>query len=403
MSPGEPAPGEADGKRRRRAGPVTRLRKRLLPRLATTTAWAGLLILGVWAISRWQTDQQWWSQYLWWIPTLYYAVVAGVLLGLSKALEMVSLRLGGTAARPLLTLALVGVLGFVGWTWRPWLLVAGRGPGEVRVSYWNLAWNVPPPDTLDALDADVMIVMNPKAGRPSMDFRDAVVERAVLGAPPEPSVPDETLVAPAVIDTHTTPLLSGFVASRYPIVRTGSARLEQRTSWRGSTLSAHQNGVAFVEFDRSADGEPPMIVWVVDLPSSLYAPRAEVAGDAVELIESWAGPERHAMPTGTWLPQQPGEPGFPAPDLIIGDFNATRGSASVAWIAALLGEGWSESHGAAGVGPGTTFRTDGRALWVRLAIDQALASAGWRFTRSRAVELHASPHKALVVELSRRR
>jgi len=343
-------------------------RRRLLPGVARVLAWSGVLLLVAFALGRVLTDRYHWSQYVWWLPAEWVLVGVWALLIVSSLLALGSTRLGGAFVRPFL---LAGVLVATGWVlFAEWhaerYVVPVRARGQaVRIAHWNLSANDPEGDPsafIASHDPDVMVVMNTR-----YDEHRAAIEgglRALAGGD-EPGGGTRFLRRGRLM-----------AASKLPIVGFGVAPLEKLdvpTDWP----SAHDAGqVTFLELDASAEFPSlgrPMVVWVVDLPSDPRLWRMDLTRAARRAVDGWNGAAWRINGAGVLAPTSV-EGGFPAPDVVVGDFNTPRGSAS---LRELVG-GMTGAHEAAGRGRDASFRVRFRAFSPGLQIDLAFVGEEWR-------------------------
>lgn len=292
-----------------------RVRRRFLARTRTTlaillaTTW--LLLAGGWLIGRVATDTILLTQYLFWLPTPIVAGVGVVLCLLAWAWRPPGriARLGvrtGTVAVALMVVFLLVVetrLGRGGGA-------IGQSPppaGSVRVLSWNVGGD-PLADPLPEVASwhpDLAILANL-----SWKYRP---ERpaALAGSPLE-----------AAAWHHLGRFL---ILTPHPITRTGIIDLGLEASRRGDGLIDPGQAV-FIEV--TIDGSA-RVVWIIDLPSDPSRHRGVMTRSARARIDA-------------------ADPAFPAPDLIVGDFNTPRGSGSLRRIVGeadsafeRAGSGWS--------------------------------------------------------------
>jgi hypothetical protein len=140
-----------------------------------------------------------------------------------------------------------------------------------------------------------------------------------------------------------------FIASRFPIRRWGQTSLRippgpnpapHPITGRPSLDDPGQ--AMFVELDASARLGRSIVVWIIDMPSDLMLPRWKIAGQARSAIDSFPGPV-FEWDGAQWSAPNPHTAGFPAPDLIVGDFNIPRGSASLRRIVGNATNAFDES------------------------------------------------------------
>lgn len=347
-------------------GPIKWIRRRVLPAAGKLAAWVGVLVLVVFGVGRVLTDQHHWSQYLWWVPASWTLAAAWGLLALSTILSLGSTRLGGAFVRPFL---LVGALAATGWVaFGEWhlerLAFPVRSPGPaVRVAHWNLSANAPGGDLsgfIAAREPDVAFVMNARYD----DDRAAMVEglRALAGEGDG--------------ESHFLQRGRMMVASRLPIVGYGVAVLEKLEA-PGDWPTSHDAGqVAFVELDASGRFPGlgrPLVVWVVDLPSDPNLWRMELTRAAARAVGRWSGPVQRPDEGGRLRPVAATGP-FPDPDVVVGDFNTPRGSASLRGLVGAM----REAHAASGAGPDASFRARYYGFGPGWHIDLAFVGDGWR-------------------------
>ena len=107
------------------------------------------------------------------------------------------------------------------------------------------------------------------------------------------------------------------------VVRVASQHLVTGRLDRGVVCRA-----MYVELDTTAKLGRTTVVWVVDLPSDWRISRRAIAANAAAAIAAWSGQETIHHGHKSKDIRDAG-PGFPAPDLVLGDFNIPRGSDSL--------------------------------------------------------------------------
>ncbi len=332
--------------------------------LSTCSLAPGVLILGAWVVGNLCSDRWYWSQWLEWIPTSLallasapFLVLAGLLLPRGER----SWR--ATRARTLASIAWGLVCVYM-------LLVDWRlpnlfkryekpGPSTTRVLFWNAAAEDEPGWSRAALreNADVIVLV-------SLRNED---ELARIGASMGESA--------SVIATDRFTVLSRRRVERYALVSLDIAPgrgldPRQRTGTRSWADPGHA-----MFLDLAADARrPAMCVWILDLPSDLSLARHSVTAQAARAIREFKGPVLRPDDAGRWIPDEHASfEGFPAPDLIVGDFNIPRGSRS---LDAITG-GRPNAFDQSGSGPAASWpckwpRTS-RRIWPVLHIDQMFA------------------------------
>jgi len=388
-------------------GPIKLLRRRVLPALAKLCALAGLGILVLWILGRVLTDQYVWSQYLWWVPPLWAIGSAWVLLTLSAVLGRFALRPGGMILRPILTLGCVGCSVFllVG-IWRVHRIALAPAPADqtLRVLHWNQsAYNTSDkaPPIIKAQEADLVLVVNARRNKSHKLLLESLSAMA-------PSDTDHRIVPGTRVNfepNHVTVRGQALVASRFPILRTSMAYVNPSINPEEAVRPNGQSGwIMFIELDirgLNPNGPGTMVVWLVDLPSEPMLWRMESMREAVAAVNSWNGVYFEVQDNAWRAVDSDGL--FPAPDLVIGDFNTLRGSASLTELA----PGTRDAFAQAGHGRGGSWvpRIGSRLLRqpMKLAdwhIDLARTGPGWRATGYRLIEPPIGPHKIQVVDVA---
>lgn len=127
---------------------------------------------------------------------------------------------------------------------------------------------------------------------------------------------------------------------------------------------------------------PEIVVWLVDLPSDISLHRRRVMETAARAIALFEGPWRRRGEDGRWEKQPGAAPGFPRPDIVIGDFNTPAGSGSLS----LLTRGLLPAE------------TPLLGSWPRRlplwAIDQAFVGPGLGVMSYRYADPGVGPHRA---------
>jgi endonuclease/exonuclease/phosphatase family metal-dependent hydrolase len=307
----------------------------LLVNLIVALLWLSLL---AWLLGRVLTDRLAWSQFLWWIPTPAALIVA--MLGLLLAFRTAKTR---TRRRRMFLWAactLVLIMHFTLFEHRL-LRAAPRVPPGIAltIAHWNMTLgnNAPAGDfapQIEQLDADVLMLTSPPG-----EVRTMLVERAAASEGRE----------------HVLNAWPMLLHSRLPIMRVSVL------------VATDLMYVTLVELDATERLGRPIVLYLVDLPSNPRRPRMAIAREVRRLLD-----ETSAAP----------------PDLVIGDFNMTRGSASVATLFPNL----IHAFNATGHGYGATFP---RRLPL-YHIDHVLVNenAGLRAMRYAIIDGGATRHRA---------
>lgn len=399
------------GNRRRGGGFV---RTRLLPGIALLSGGLGCLVVAQFVLGRAMTDRSHATQYLWWIPPAWTLLAAWALLMVSWLAGWASLRTKGLMLRPLL---LVGCLGITGWVligeWSVHRYLTGGGSAEpseraLRVVHWNLSsrkireggsW-----ERLPDLQADVILIANPRWGN---DQRTLL--RSLAGMAPA----EEWFTAGNRYNVRSAPghsliLQRGLIVSRLPIRRAGVVSAGPVLNPENESRPTGEHGwVIFAELERTtvgADGTEltePFVVWFVDLPSDPMAWRMKSMRAMRSVIDAWDGRTR-VVEGDRWVTVET-DGTFPEPDLVIGDFNALRGSASLD----ALAPGYTDAFAERGRGTGRSWlpRVGNRVLRQPLKlsswqIDLALVGPDWHTAGYRLDDTGAGPHRMQVVDLT---
>jgi len=291
------------------------------------------------------TDRLHAMQWAWWIPRPIFPSAALVWLLVVEAVALAAridrrdLR-GNRAA--LLVAALASSHAFLG-IWRP---SSPRPADAVRVVHWNASF-IERADyapiavgVLLGLDADLVVVTDPGL----LWTGDGVERFAAAGY--EIRLAGRFGVASRIGFTEARPVLAQG--------RMLASRIEVETRFG------------------------PLAIEAIDLPSDPWRARMQTMRTFAEALSA----QRDTYP-----------------DLVIGDFNITRGSASLAALGDPRGARYREAFAAAGSGWGGTYpRT--RPWWP---IDLALVGGRWTPARSEIVDPGEKRHRLQVVDLAPRR
>jgi len=318
-------------------------------------AGVALVGFGAWVVGLALSDRTMLTQYLAWIPTL---VAAG---GLLLACVVVGLldrkwRRGRGALAAATALCAGWLLAIehraLAWIWRE--TPGGEG---LRLVYWNLASNASTPDRLmeAAAAPDLLVVANGSSLRGSLDGQGFIWNQRM-----------------------------GIfrIWSRFAVIEHGWTDLGMRgvrflsDPARDGDEAYDSGQAAYIVLDVSP--REPVCVWIIDLPSDIRISRAWMAAEARRVIDGYERAD--------------GERGFPAPDVILGDFNIPRGARSLRTLVGPLREASTR------MGP---MRV--RASWPRefplWHIDQCFVSERLKVHGYRLPDPGAGTHRALVVDV----
>lgn len=273
------------------------------------------------------TDRFAWMQAGWWVPRLPFALACALLAGGSALLWRTRSR-GRRGWSVIVAVLLVFAALDLD---RDFGFPRSRVADGVRVVHWNTAWTSET-DAVDALAAvialDAHVVVISEAGHLFGDGGLAHAEAAGYSYRARGRL--SLLSRLPVAESRSLHAASGASVSRF-VVETGDGAL---------------------------------VIDAIDLPRDMRIGRFE---QARQLALDLAGQG-------------------PAPDVLVGDFNSTRGSASVA----LLLAGGIDAFEAAGSGWGGTYPRTGPLL----AIDLMLVKPPWRAVWARMHDLGTRPHRA---------
>ena len=338
-------------------GPLAWARRRVFPLLAKVSALIGILILGLWITGRVLTDEHHWSQYVYWLPPIVMVGVAWLMLIASTIFAFFARRLGGLVLRPILLVLSIGCtlhLVFGVWHAHRFLTTSStKSPGSIRVLHWNHGGKSIDPEEWGArireLDTDIVLFANPEWG----EERQALLDQFTYYAPDERvrwvnySYRVNANPAHFRVEGHTV------IASRFPMTRTGKVQFGDYQRNQVMNQSGSGSGwVMFAEFDLDPEqsNDKPLVVWFVDLPSDPAAWKMDEMRDARTAIDNWKG-NGWNMGRHVWEQYQSENASFPNPDLVIGDFNTPRGSASLD----LIAPGYTDAFTQAGFGRARSF------------------------------------------------
>jgi hypothetical protein len=380
-TPSHERPGAPSDRRENRpAGVVARVRGFL----STLALFPGVLILAAWMVGNLCSDRWYWSQWLEWIPTSVALAGSGVFISLAGLLHPRGPRdRYPSRARVLASIAWGLVLVYM-------LLVDWRlpnalkkreqpGPGSTRVLFWNAAAEDEPGWSRAALgeNADVVVLVSLKNDEELARISKSMGE------------------SESVIVTDRFTVLSRRRIERYALTPLDIAPGEgldprQRTGTRKWADPGH---AMFIEL-AADDHRPTACVWVLDLPSDLSLARRDVTAQAASVIREFNGPALRPNGMEAWV--EDGATvlrGFPEPDLIIGDFNIPRGSASLDAIT----RGKPNTFDQCGYGPTASWpckwpRTR-LAIWPLLHIDQMFVGGALRATSYRLINPGSGTHR----------
>ncbi len=354
-----------------------------------------LLCGAAWVVARTASDRYGWSQPVSWIPTpllaapIWIAFAGAALRERGRRLVLrerragVPLRSIGSAARgvALAVLALLTAwhLVFIELGMHRAATPAPEITGSLRVVFWNQAGrdlgDIAP--HLMPQEPDVLVLANSHSGTPS----GALAEALGAGGP---------------VDVAQGWPFDCF--SRLPVRRWGSVSLGLDGRSRGGEGSTREDSgwAAFYEVETERG---PLTIWAIDLPSDPSLARLPLAREAGSAVRGWRGVARVRGPDGGRRSERSERAGFPEPDIVVGDFNIPRGSASMReFFRAAGAPGLRNAFDEAGWGWERTWPRRG-PVW---AIDHCFVGGRVRAVSFGAIDPGVGGHRAVVVDLVRR-
>lgn len=370
---------------------------------------AVLALLFIWALGRLFSDRFVWSQWIAWLPTVTVVGASWVLV----AAAWVVRRVGRAAAagvptigprdrvfRALFSLSLAGTLAATVFLLLVTLgmtraLRPGPGPDSVKLVFWNAAtgegkgWSV----NIAGPQPDICILVGLMNADELPNVRQAMDSRRK---------PDDPEVSVIRTDLFT-------VITRAPITRWGFVNLsigkgegidpryeDNKRNWADPGRALYFE-LAGVPREQGGFGRP-VVVRVIDLPSDLSLSRNFVTSTAVKVMEEFVGPEYRPGSIGQWtaheLERVNGKaPGFPAPDILVGDCNIPRGSYSLRVLSPGMTHAFSQA------GEGTAYAATWPRHWPLWHIDQLFTAPSIRVGSYDIIDPGCGSHRAQVAKL----
>lgn len=314
--------------------------------------WTGLGVLAVWGAGRILNDRLGWSQYLWWLPSAAAAALAGGCL----VLAAIAGRRRRSGSRCVLACGLGACIAWTGLIeWHGLRGRSGAGAGRWRILFWNMASKDAPgaPALLEREHPELIVLANPAYSASRGAIEASLARSHTLIELPE-----------CLIAWRGEVRGSGWTSLRLGAARPGMDPAQGP--------SAIDDGWAAWGTLETGEGRE-IVLWVVDVPADPGLVRTRLMQRIARAIAA----SRIA---------------FPAPDLIVGDFNTPRGSAS---LRALVG-GMSEVFSTRGVGPGATWPRR-VPLW---ALDQVFTGEALAPVAARVIDPGSGTHRAVVAEVA---
>lgn len=321
--------------------PTVRARRFILECLSWPCLAAASVVLLAWLTGRIVSDRFVWSQWLLWIPAplAILAGALGALVSLRPATRP-AIRRRRLALWVLVTIAVAGSFLFVE---HRFLRAAPDQPRGLRLIHWNMLSNTYGPidayaRSLIELDGQVTILSNASAALWQEPVREWMGQQ----------------IQSFRVEPFT-------ILSRYPL-------LEARP-----VMAADGISIAMARIDTTEALGRPLAILMVDLPSDPTRSRTAIAARVRRVLA---------------------DPDLPPLDLVVGDFNMTRGSASIR----AMFPAFRHAYDDAGHGYGATFR---RGDWPLYHIDHVLVAQGWRANRYDVIDPHVGWHAAQRVWIER--
>ena len=307
--------------------------QQILRALGALLAFLCVVILGGWCIGRLLTDQYWYTQWLWWIPTpAAIAIACCLLLAGCRPSPFHNRRRWRIIRAVLLVLVLSCYFAFME---HRLFMRADPQPDGLRVTHWK---------------------MNHPFGSRTASFAEAVarLEGDIIVLTHAGRVPTDPAYQSWLPDGVRPRIIGGFwVISEFPI------------TFSRIVHAVDEAIIVHVELDTTDRIGRPIILHLVDLPSDPKRERWAIAAGV-----------REALNLRT----------EPAPDIVIGDFNITRRSATIRHIY----PGLTHAYEQAGHGYGASFHRQ----WLFHHIDHILTTPAFRATRYDLLDLGVGRHRA---------
>lgn len=339
----------------------------------TLLAWAPLVIGGAWAACRSAAEFIPSVQILAWIPIEWAFLLSVVVLVCGLLLRVYSGPTGAWGRRlGLVSVAAMG-LGVVFGSWNLQKVITG--PGRER--------------EIQADDVQSIAFLNLSA-KPNYSWADyphqvdvAVLTNPMWGQDLEPAW---DWIRAEEDERDALRFAQGVVLTRYRVVRHAVVWLDFEGLWP-SGVDPERGWVACIELQQ--DRGDPLVLWVVDMPSSPRLPKRAAVRAMLESIRSWQG--QFTARDAAGLPQVQHASGFPLPDVIVGDFNMPRWSSALDALEDPEVFSTQEVSRAAGTGPPGTFPSP----WSILPIDLVFTAEGWIPVHHTAKALAGVRHRAV--------
>jgi hypothetical protein len=382
---------------------MTRGRRVLL--LFALAAWRGFALVWAaavlfWIAGRVLTDSFRLTQYAFWMPGLVLGAAGIPVVGVALVCRGLARRWRGDAKAG--TVARGAILAF---TISPFVVAAWAGGANIhrskalasttaafRLTFWNdsegriMEWE----QAILAHDPDLSI-MKPGVGR---TFTNLVAEMSKYADPIEMPAPGADFVY-----THGFAVVSKMPIKRWSVKRLGvepGLGLDPRTSDFRSHYRDPGNSMVLELGTRERLGRD-IIVWLIDLPSDPTLWRMTAMREAAATLGAGFAPifEKDSA-FGRWRYATVGKEWGMKPDLIVGDFNTPRGSASLKEITRFAGPGVRHAWDDAGSGYCGSYPRE----WALWHIDHVFVGEGLRALEYKVVNPGGGSHRMQVAEIA---
>ncbi len=366
--------------------------------VAHALVWAGLVVLAVWGVGRVASDRWVLTQFASWLPSILVAAWATVCVAGHWLLTRGHAWSLGRGRVVLMRVLLGLALAHATWELRPHRLLLPVAPSAardqvLRVLHWNVSQtkHAGLAGVLAQHDSDVLLLANPPF-EPSLG-----------------SVRDELGALPAA---KPSMLLQGgrlAVLSRERVLRWAFTQLRvegspaRAFSWPGGGMVSIDQGEAMVvELDTHARLGRSTVIWFVDMPSEPTISRWSMMERARTRLTAPDMPITSLVDVFAMVPLSPPAGSDAAairarlasPDIVMGDMNTPRGSASLG----LLAPGAGDAFAQAGSGWARTFP----GFFPVLAINNGLIGPQLKCVTYRVLPMGMTRHRAQLMEVQRR-
>jgi len=352
---------------------------------ALLTAACSVGCFSLWLIGKLVSDRWYLTQYLSWMPTpAVLAAMAVASLGLAILARFNTPAGKGTMrVRWALWVLNAVVLAALLLEWKTWRYIAPVRAPEGMPTFRLMHWN------------------------PAVDFMDDFAQRVVAKKPQfiaitnRPAYTDWVALQDQVGGTRSMARFGHLsLVSSCRITRWGGTKLgikdarKRTTLWAGGgEVSQDQGQAFFAQLDTTATLGRPLTLWIIDIPSDPGLSRDTMFRQAAATLAAYTGRSytRSVLNLDVEDDAATAKPGFPQPDIIVGDFNTPRGSASITHVTG----GLRHAYDLAGRGWCPTWRRD----YPLISIDQTFLAPWLNAAHYSGVDMGAGWHRAQITDL----